>query len=151
MKIVQHNLDYSIMPPGGVLLFTGNNYVKRNGELVMGRGAAKEVRDLYPLAAPYLGHEITKFIDKDGFYGLAFTGWEDITLGVLQVKKHYSSNADLDLIAHSINDLDKLARRCHYVQFHCNFPGIGNGHLKFSDVFPLLSDLPDNVTFYRSN
>jgi hypothetical protein len=66
MRLQLGKLDYS---PRGMLathertafLFTGNSTVKTNGALVMGRGAALEVRDLYPGVDHMLGRKIEPY------------------------------------------------------------------------------------------
>ena len=131
-----HDADYFI--------FTGNAFVKNNGALVMGRGIAKQVRDTFRGIDVRLGTAITaaKLQGASGnFYG-TIVGKK---IGVFQVKYHWSDKADLGLIAKSAEMLLEIANNHPSKTFHMNFPGIGNGHLKYEDVLPLLEFLPDNV------
>ena len=79
-------------------LFTGNSYVKRNGALVMGRGAALEVRDMYPGIDKLLGVHLIHL----GLYGLCLCGTKHNNLGVFQVKRNFADKAELDIIRYSV-------------------------------------------------
>ncbi len=120
--------------------FTGNSYVKRNGALVMGRGAARQVRDLYPGIDKKFGRVIPHL----GHYGYYIEG----SIGVFQVKKHFSAKAELDLIKVSTEFLTGFALTWPQA-IYMNYPGIGNGGLLQTDVAPLLATLPDNVFLYK--
>lgn len=69
MKLVLGKLDYS---PEAMrrthertaFLFTGNSTIKTNGALVMGRGAALEVRDAYPGIDHALGKKIEPYHNR---------------------------------------------------------------------------------------
>ena len=143
MQLVKGLLDYATAPEGqGIYLFTGNSYVKQNGALVMGRGAAKQVRDRY-LGIDF---DLGKQIDHLGTYGLCMSRDVLPSLGAFQVKYSAFDKANLELIRYSANTLrqycDLMERR--YPVF-MNFPGIGNGQLTREEVWPQISDLPDNV------
>ena len=145
MKIVKGLLDYSTpwaLPD--IYLFTGNPVVNSRGGIVMGRGAARQVRDLYP------------GVDRE----LAQTTGENIRLvllaprmhlGWIKVKNHWNDIADLDLIERSFNILNKLASRdkMRDIKFHCNYPGIGYGKLSYESVNKRLSGLVDNIILYK--
>ena len=92
----------------------------------MGRGAARQVRDLYP------------GVDRE----LAQTTGENIRLvllaprmhlGWIKVKNHWNDIADLDLIERSFNILNKLASRdkMRDIKFHCEQPVAKAHRLQF--------------------
>ena len=61
MKLVHDKLYYTVgwtLPE--VFLFTGNPVIKKNGAIVMGRGAAREIRDHYPGIDLSFGTILTK-------------------------------------------------------------------------------------------
>lgn len=147
MKVVHRLLDYSRqwrLPH--LALFTGNPVVKANGALVMGRGAAKMVRDTYPGIDLRFGQAIKAKPDArvlwlhldDGQY----IGW-------FKVKHHWQSDADITLINESALVLAHQAQANPHLTFHMNYPGVGNGKLDEERVAPILAGLPDNVWLYR--
>lgn len=133
-----------------MLVVTTNSFIRRDGALVMGRGAAKQLATLYPdmpwtFASKMSGSLCT--------YSLL---WTEATpfrpaLGAFQVKRHYADDACIKLIRDSTLMLSTLAQEKPKTRFDMNYPGIGNGRLSINDVGPLLRNLPDNVhvwTFY---
>jgi hypothetical protein len=129
-----------------VYLITTNSIVKRNGAVVMGRGIAKTLRDTYPGIDKKLGEAITSIGNK---YGVVIVQFKNVPIGAFQVKYHYADDADLDLIQYSVHKLSSIANKHKDLIFKCNFPAIGNGHLKYEDVLPLVEQLPNNVLLYR--
>jgi len=147
MKLVEGLLDYSQAPqrPQELFLFTGNSYIRRDGALVMGRGAAKTVKDMYPGIDHQLGREITHL----GFYGMRIAIRTNI--GVFRVKRHFSNDAELGLIEGSLVYLEEMAKEGPYNAIHMNFPGIGFGrlHLEQDEIESMLQKLSDKVSIYR--
>jgi len=159
MKLVNNLLDYNTpwsLPD--VYLFTGNAMVRNDGAVVMGRGAAKQVRDTYP----HVQYALGKKLFKNPITNLVFvqTGSQHTQLSLLpsqtnqwigwfKVKYHWAEPADLDLIYESTSCLTGIATKRPDITFHMNYPGVGNGRLTDADVAPLLSVLPDNVIIYR--
>src|SRR3972149_2861395 len=86
-------------PPPDLLCFTANATIKTNGALVMGRGAAKEVRDRFPGMGLKLGNTIKCYIE-DGRYGLGIISWPTphTTTDDFEVKFDYIEKANPDLI-----------------------------------------------------
>lgn len=132
-----------------VYLFTGNPVIKNNGAIVMGRGAAKQVRDTYPGIDVKLGKHIATRGTSSGLAFVTVNEDRKQILGWFQVKYHWAASADLDLIQNSVATLVDLANLRQDIQFHMNFPGIGNGQLTEEDVLPLLYHLPFNVRIYK--
>ena len=141
MKLKSGNI-WTIYDSCGLLVFTGNNTIKSNGALVMGKGLAKEVRDRFP----GIDLEIGKRIEGRRIYGLVLV--PDFRIGALQVKYNFADQADLGLINYSIKELAKYARSNKKLEIHINFPGIGYGRLNKEDVLPIIETLPDNVSIW---
>ena len=144
MNLLKGNM-WETWPTTDYFIFTGNSFIKRNGALVMGRGIAREVRDKWPGIDIEIGREISKRIPIFGFYGLVLGK----KIGVFQVKRDFADPADLDLIAESADLLQIEAENHPHTRYALNFPGIGNGHLKYDHVLPLLKHLPDNVNIWQ--
>lgn len=136
--------------PGDIYLVTTNSYIRKDGALVMGRGAAKQLADKYP-GLPYkLGDAIQRSCGHLGEYntGVLTDKATNVSLGAFQVKYHFADEADLELIQRSVIELTQVAVQDGRI-FHVNFPGIGNGRQALEHVEPLLGMLPDNVNVWR--
>ena len=148
MRLVKGMLDYAIAkdlsPVRALLLFTGNSYIKRNGALVMGRGAALQVRDAYPGIDKDIGCQI----DHLAFYGLVTSKTVQPNIGAFQVKYSAFEAADLHLISESAALLRQYAE-ANAFPIYMNFPGVGNGRLTREQVWPYIEPLPDNVFVYN--
>ena len=147
MKLIKGLLDYRTpwaLP--NVYLFTGNSTLKMNGAIVMGRGAAKMVRDSYLGIDRTFGHLIA--LEPDAHVIMHHMGNRQ-HLGWFKVKTHWSQPAKLELILASVLALTKIAEDYPIHQYHMNFPGIGNGKLSYDKVYSLVKTLPDNVLIYR--
>lgn len=130
-----------------VILVTGNSYIKTNGAVVMGRGAARRLKELCPGIDKRFGSTILHL----GTYGVRITerDWSR-RWGLFQVKYNFSDKANLKLIEYSTDRLYEMAiplmRR--QVEIAMNFPGIGNGRLRYEEVLSVVSRLPDCVSLY---
>jgi hypothetical protein len=150
MKLAKENLWTKIDGPAAYIVTT-NGYIRKDGALVMGRGAALEATKRIPGIEYQCGDKIQDFgyLTDNGYrYGfLVVRLMNDLPrFGIFQVKYHFKDNADLNLILHSVTMLKVAAEAWNDIQFRMNFPGIGWGHLKREDVLPLLQGLPNNVT-----
>jgi hypothetical protein len=158
MKLIQGNLFDS---KDDVILITGNSYINTKGELVMGRGAALELKTKYPKLAYTFGKMIQYYCKHLGEYNLIISGLGETRLeeledndwpkyGVFQVKYHYKDDADYGLIERSTNVLINMMNRLGYRDrtFSMNFPGIGWGRLEAEKVLSLINKLSDRVTIY---
>ena len=147
MYLLQQLLDYATpwtLP--NVYLFTGNPIVKNNGAIVMGRGAAKQVRDTYPQIDITFGNILSI---KKTLHLAWVTLPNEQHIGWFKVKEHWSDPAILSLIEESTKQLTNVALKNSDLTFHMNFPGVGNGKLNEHDILPILKTLPNNVTIYR--
>ena len=150
---------WSVYQEADLFLITTNATLKQNGALVMGRGIARQARDRFPGLDLALGGHIQSVCDgsanalKSGLsaYGLLVSPrWPVAKLGAFQVKTHYRQTADLDLIAHSAESLAVWCEAHPQAAVHLNYPGIGNGRLNQVDVWPLIAQLPKQVTIWQS-
>ena len=140
----------------GIIAITSNGVIRRDGALVMGRGAAKQAMERIPGIELECGDAITAWrVDTHksdyGFLIVREPTENTVGFALFQVKHHWKDKASLSIISHSVLDLKK---QCYIhgkeTQFRINFPGIGNGKLPRSQVEPLLEALPNYVTFvYR--
>ena len=135
--------------PGDIYLVTTNSFIRKDGALVMGRGAAKQLATMIPNLPFAFGERILDNCGHLGEYNIGvLTNVRNESFGAFQVKYHFKDEADLDLIERSVGVLHDLAVGDGRV-FHVNYPGIGNGRRNIEDVEPLLESLPDNVCIWR--
>lgn len=149
MKLIQGMLDYSkpwAMPD--IYCFTGNRIIRKDGALVMGRGAAKQLRDQYPGIDQEIGRALG-FLPAHRHITAVPMGGPMVLLW-FQVKRHWADEADPSLIQAAALQLAEAAHEHPNVTFHLNAPGIGNGRLSWEEVEPLLQVLPDNVLIYKA-
>lgn len=147
MKIINQLLDYSTpwtLP--NVYLFTGNPVIKNNGAIVMGRGAAKQVRDSYLNIDIAFGNAIQDKPDNHIVWVILpnnqYIGW-------FKVKEHWANPAIISVIQESIDELRIIADKNLDLNFHMNYPGVGNGKLDVGSVQHMLEVLPENIFIYQ--
>lgn len=126
-------------------IFTGNNYIRTDGALVMGRGAAAQVLELFPGINYDLGAKVRRYGPT---YGLVW-GTKFPRVGVFQVKYHFRDDADLELIQLSADKLRLALSAASQEMFAINMPGIGFGRLPRKDVLPIMQTLPDNLEVWE--
>jgi hypothetical protein len=147
MKVKSGLLNY-ISPWNypNVYLFSGNNTIKKNGAVVMGRGAARQCRDRYP----GIDHAFGAALKQDPYAHLLWLElYHNQHLGWFKVKHAWNEPAVRRLIERSASELAIEAEKRRNTIFHMNYPGIGNGTLDIKEVEPLLACLPDNVILYK--
>lgn len=148
-RFCQGNM-WSAYDQADLFLITTNSTLKKNGALVMGRGIARQARDLFPGLDRTLGREIARRCGNQGEYGLLVSPrWPAAKLGAFQVKGHYSGPASLELIQRSTAELCAWCTEHPNARVELNFPGIGNGRLLKGDVLPIVGRLPDRVTIWE--
>lgn len=131
------------------IFVTSNSYIKQNGALTMGAGAAKDMLNLYHGIDRTFGELLTgKHLTAYNILALPVYEQSVALLGLFQVKYHWNKPANLNLIATSANKLAQFADMFYGV-IALNFPGIGNGELARQDVVPLLEVLPESVWVYE--
>ena len=117
---------------------TTNGYVTKAGNAVMGRGVALQAKRKFPGIERQLGEAILAggnrpYLLEPGLFSFP-------------VKCNWWEKADKNLILASVHALAVLATRLSDRDFAIPLPGTGNGRLDPDEVWPLLSELPDNVT-----
>jgi hypothetical protein len=155
-NIVQENLWKLVDLPALYVVTTNSTIKGANGALVMGRGAALELKERVLGIDLECGDVIRDFAHEHrhknyGFQVVRAPSWKEgepwkVGIGIFQVKHHFKDKADPGLIATSVMGLTEYARKYPQVNVRLNFPGIGAGRLKREDVEPLLEALPNNVT-----
>ena len=145
--------------PISLFCITTNSYHRRDGGLVMGRGIAKQLKDMQPEIAWDAAAAIRDqpIPSSYGFVVIPVTqpanrvrGEIKQMVGFFQVKYHFKSPADLKLIAHSVQVLKAyLYDRPHVSEVNLNYPGIGYGHRTAAEVEPLLRSLAPVVHIWR--
>jgi len=125
---------------------TTNSYIRKDGELVMGRGIALEAKTRFPELPKIFGDKIAHMAEYSVISAGSFAGTEILAF---QVKTHYMDNAEHKLIERSALELCKLANTMNNKRFNLNFPGIGFGKLTEGEVLPIIEMLPDNVSVWK--
>lgn len=129
---------------------TTNSYIRNDGELVMGRGIAKQTKEIFDGVPLAFGNRIEEKCGHLGVYGVLPCNRNEIDKFVaFQVKTHFRNDADLGLIDKSASRLSEVAMSYPDRRFDLNFPGIGNGGRDQDEVMPLLKGLPDNIHIWR--
>lgn len=128
----------------GCKFITANSHLTKDLRLVMGRGAAQELKTILPGIDKIFGKIIHRTCGHLGLYGLI----KHDPCGIFQVKYNFRDKADLDLIRFSINLLTGEAKKTGRI-IHLNYPGIGYGQLSKEVIRPLLDILPDNVHIWE--
>jgi len=126
-----HLKDYDFV------LVTTNSFVRKDGNLVMGRGAAYTASQLDPRTPRVYGQAITSMGKHMGVYGLLHNYNSDF--GLFQVKRHWSDDASTRLITYSAQCLAFHAEESQAARWALNYPGIGNGRLTRDLIDPILS------------
>ena len=148
--ILEYGNMWSIWSKTDLFLITTNSFVKHTGQLVMGAGIARQARDRFPGLDTTLGQAIRETCGHLGEYGLFISPrWPATRLGLFQVKRHWSTDAILDLIHQSADQLTQWASTHPDCRIDLNFPGIGNGRLSPDQVLPVIKQLPDNVHVWQ--
>ena len=128
----------------GIKFVTTNSYLTKDLRLVMGRGAAMELKTIFTGIDRIFGNMIHATCGHLGVYGII----KHDLYGAFQVKYHFMDKADPELIRYSAIMLKAEAGKADRI-IHLNYPGIGNGKLSKEEVRPLLNILPDNVHIWE--
>ncbi len=158
-----------------LICVTGNATIRKDGCLVMGRGAALECMTRYPGINKEFGDLIARHSHRNATqarmlgenvpYGVLLSRRKHrnpgcgtvATLGLFQVKWHFRGDAEPGLIQVSVEYLTEIANSYEIngktkrdgLRIAVNMPGVGYGHLHRKVVMPLLKPLPDNVEVWE--
>lgn len=119
---------------------TTNGFVKNSGAAVMGRGVALQARQKFP----GLDFIVGEIIQTKGNHVALI---DSLGLFIFPVKHNWYEKADLYLIERSAKELKEIAESLPSQIFVMPVPGIGNGRLELSTVWPILQlcNLPNNI------
>ena len=145
--------------PGTLFVVTTNSTINKRGELVMGRGSAKQLKDRVT-GIPEVFGEVLKPYHMN-LYGLCVVTsgrlkerlghWCRVfcDVGAFQVKTRFSEKADPVIIRRSAEMLNEYARQHPALTINMNMPGTGHGRLAEGTVMPHLRPLPKTVNIWR--
>ena len=148
--ILEKGEMWSAFEDSDLWLFTANAHINKKQELTMGKGIALEVKERFPASVDVFGscfYEKDYYLKPYGVYVPKYIPGVDGSsrIGAFQVKYHYRNKASLALIGYSVVKLIEMIKERSLMNVHLNWPGIGAGKLKRSEVLPIISELPDVV------
>ena len=144
MKLQQSNIwqDADVLD---YICITTNAKVKKTGELVMGRGVAKEAKEHEPMLPQLFGSMLLEHGCADKLYGLLIHG----KYIAFQTKIDWQEDSHIDYVKESTRQLIEFANANPNAKIGLPFPAINNGKLEPIEVYPIISELPDNVIVYH--
>lgn len=116
-----------------LICITTNGMVKKNGEAVMGRGCAAQMKERYPDFPKKLGDRLKE-------YGNVVMFFKEYGVITFPVKHKWFEKADIELIKKSCLDLSRMVFKLNCPVFLPR-PGCGNGQLKWEEVKPVIEPL----------
>jgi len=117
---------------------TTNGTVKKNGEAVMGKGVALQLKTQHPDFAFNLGRCLTRD-------GNMVTYTPHLQLFTFPVKHNWWEVADIELIKISCTQLMLILNYCSEMKrVLLPAPGCGNGGLAYEQVLPVIRPLLDD-------
>jgi hypothetical protein len=139
---------WSAIEDSDMFVITTNSYLKKNGDLVMGAGIAKEAAERYSLLPGIFGIDIARSCGHLGEYYLLY--WKKII--ALQTKRRFKDKSDLNLLNKSLERLILYVKP--YLKVDMVFPGIGYGQLEPKEVLEntILNDIikSKNITIWSN-
>lgn len=141
LKLVHGNFLQGLNDPSGLVLAPSCGVLARDGSLVMGAGAARDLATRLPGIARDLGCAIrassTRRLDH-WVYGLAVTRSGPHLAGAFQSKGHWAHPSSLELIALAASRLRNYLEQHPDLLAHLAFPGVGLGGLPVQQVSRIL-------------
>ena len=121
--------------------FTANSTLNKNNELIMGKGNALTVKEMYPELPKVFGNKIK---DKS-LFGISL----DVNTNIIafQTKIDWKENSTVDIIKNSISKLNDFAMNVSPSSIGIPFPGINNGKLNENLVISQLLELKHSNTY----
>lgn len=148
MILKRERLNYSRGIVGNeIYMFTANSTIRANGNLVMGAGCARSVRDFYQGIDKQFGEKIVHLQE----FNVTFVKWKEQWIGAFQTKLHWQKQSPMYLVRDSIDKLSRIANERPQWIFHLPCPAVNHGGQSVDDILPLLEQLPDNVIVYLDN
>uniref|UniRef100_A0A6M3X5E3 Macro domain-containing protein n=1 Tax=viral metagenome TaxID=1070528 RepID=A0A6M3X5E3_9ZZZZ len=122
-----------------IICITTNGIVKKNGELVMGKGIALQAKQRYPRLAKHWG----RYVNMSGNVPHMYE-FNDVKLLSFPTKNNWMDKSDMSLIKSSTQLIANRSDLWYYKSIALPRPGCGNGGLKWEDVKkeiePILDD-----------
>jgi len=135
-----------------ILIFTSNGVVKRNGELVMGKGIAKVVRDFYPESAKVFGALVREHGNKPYLVRVRKREGAPFYLMSFPTKHHFRKKSDLNLIRESKERALRILEgrrdglvKAGITRILCPLWGTENGKLSLEEVEKELLDFKERA------
>jgi len=120
-----------------------NGVIKKNGELVMGGGLAKQFKERFP----YVPFAWGQMVQESGNHICLYEHEELPDLLSFPSKKHWRDNSDIELIRRSADELVALTDQRGYARVLVPRVGCGLGGLTWQKVRPIMaSRLDDRFT-----
>lgn len=135
MNYVKGNL-WNFHGANAPVCFTTNGMIKKNGELVMGKGIALQTKQRYPDVPLRLGQAV-KAWGNQPFY------FRDHNIISFPTKHDWRQPSDFDLIRESTINLRILTDYYSFGAVYLTPPGCGNGGLNWNEVEPVISPILD--------
>jgi hypothetical protein len=153
VKLEKGNM-WSVYDESDLFCITCNSSLLNNGNLVVGRGIAKEAADRLPDLAFMIGYEVQRECGPYGIYGLIIPHYKFYLriekIAAFQTKTYWRQPARLDIILRSVAALLKwIEDHPEAKRIDLNFPGIGLGGLSKDEVLPLIQVLPGKVHIWE--
>jgi len=133
---------------GHCIVITTNQTLKKDGRLVMGKGAAYELvkrlkhrGDISKLA----GKKVKGLRRNLGKRPYGFLFLVKGRVGMFQTKYNYFEDSDTYIIRFSATKLRTVCLKYPKTKFHLNYPGIGFGNLPIEHVKPVLDEVFKDV------
>jgi len=134
MRVIEGNL----WEQNGCVGIPTNGKVGSSGAAIMGRGVARQALG----RCPGIDRELGLLIQDNGNIVQMIRPF----LFAFPSKHNWWETSDLQLIERSVSQLADMADEMPEEMFYIPLPGVGNGKLDPRDVWPLMVDLPMNVT-----
>lgn len=146
MKIKKANIwnDFDSLD---IICITTNSILKKNGELVMGAGFAKQALNVSNGLAKDFGDKIKLKNLNGGFYGIIPS--ECGKYLTFQTKLHWMDDSPLKVVTESCLMLKRFSDKNSDKIIGLPYPAINNGGRTKSEIFPIIEILPDNVIVYE--
>lgn len=144
-------LSQHVLDTYDAVCFTSNGIVKANGELVMGAGIAKAIKDKWPDLPKRFGALVKLEGNIVNYHEQQIRYDRDIFVVSFPTKHNWRDNSDIDLIKKSAHSLVQLADRLGvWKKVALTRPGCGLGGLSWSEVKKVLSPILDDrfTVFY---
>ncbi len=137
MKIINGDIWY-FRGQGYPIVITTNGSIKKNGECVMGRGVALDMKERYPTFPTTLGRAI-----KD--HGNRLFYWPAYNVITYPVKYYWNdAEASWALIQYSAKQLVEVSDKFNLDRVYLVKPGCGCGKLRWEEVERIIGPILDD-------